>query len=910
MAKQNLLLVDPDPRSLRVMEVSLRKAGYSVTSCGDANTALEMVDLSKPDLILSDTRLPELDGFQFVRRLRENTEWRDIPFMFLSSDGSVENKVKGLELGVQDYLTKPIYIKEIITRVNLELQKKQREGIERKSGETKTRFSGSLTDMGLVDLLQTIDISRKSGVMYLSSHGRRGAIFFEDGRLIHAELGKLSGDAAVYRFLVWNEGTFDVEFRPVRCDSTTITATTQGLLMEGMRRVDEWGRLLEQLPPLANIFEVDDSELLERLAEIPDEINHVLRLFDGERSLMEAVDASTDDDLATLTAISKLYFEGLIVDSGRTSIDPGPITSSAPPAVFSESPIPESHELDDHSVVVGANPVIASSESENAALSSNESSSPDVLAPARHTQPGLFSSPADEPRTGSDQSIEPEQSRPPSVRPQSETPVDPVQQRERTEPESGPENEPADAEPFAVARPEQTSSKGRKRRRKKSRLSRTTLPGTVASPEMGEQTNDVENEEPAIDERSAVEPEPIGEGAQHQDEGDRNDYADPERLDESEAVEPAQSQAEALPHAEADEPPQATDATDAVQTTDSEDEPDSSAASGEASPDETSRDESEPDNAAQSDISELTSSGEHAAVAQDFFRAPEQTEEEDEEEEWGDLTEQVPESSSDRWLKRTTVAVAAVGVTAILAFLGYQKFVMPQPAELGHAQMPTEVLGSTDQGSEQTAPDENGSRPSETEPQATDNLGSANATSDSPNETEQPAGTTADEATAENQAPNEPGTTEPDAPVPDSTATQGSNVAPDAPEKQLAQSGGTPNVKDGPQNENYDAALKKAKRLRGKKAETAYRSALELNPQGGVALTELAFLMLNRGRNQEAKELASRAVSVDPASSKAWITLGAARQGLRDTDGARDAYRSCVARGQGKYVSQCRMMLR
>ena len=317
MAKQNLLLVDADQRSLRVLEVSLRKAGYSVTTCADAETAVEMIDLSRPDMIISDTRLPDTDGFQLVERLHAADASFDIPFMFLSSDGSVESKVRGLELGVEDYLTKPIYIKEIITRVNLVLQRRQRAGLERKSMETKTRFSGSLADMGLVDLLQTIDISRKSGVLHLvSPNGQRGAIYFDVGGLKHAELGKLKGEWAIYRALVWNEGSFELEFRPVRYDEETISSSTQGLLMEGMRRVDEWGRLLEQLPPLDAVFEIEEGELRERLAEIPDEINDVLRYFDSRRSLMEVVDEVADDDLETLAAISKLYFEGLIVDSG------------------------------------------------------------------------------------------------------------------------------------------------------------------------------------------------------------------------------------------------------------------------------------------------------------------------------------------------------------------------------------------------------------------------------------------------------------------------------------------------------------------------------------------------------------------------------------------------------------------
>ena len=320
MAKQNLLLVDADPRSLRVLEVSLRKAGYSVASCENATEALEMVELSEPDLILSDTRLPEMDGFALVEKLRERPEYSEIPLIFLSSDGSVESKVRGLELGVEDYLTKPIYIKEIITRVNLVLQRHERRGLERRS-LTKTRFSGSLSEMGLVDLLQTIDISRKTGVLELTNGERSGTVYFSGGRLIHARSGNLTGDRAIYRFLVWSDGEFDLEFRQVTPEAETIQSSTQGLLMEGMRRVDEWGRMLEQLPPLDSIFEVESDELLDRLAEIPDEINNLLRQFDGQRSLMEVVDSANDDDLQTLASISKLYFEGLIVDTGRKAGD-------------------------------------------------------------------------------------------------------------------------------------------------------------------------------------------------------------------------------------------------------------------------------------------------------------------------------------------------------------------------------------------------------------------------------------------------------------------------------------------------------------------------------------------------------------------------------------------------------------
>ena len=71
MAKQHLLLVDGDPKSLRVMEVSLKKAGFSVTTAVNGRDALDKCEISPPDLILSDTKMPEMDGFELCRRLKQ-----------------------------------------------------------------------------------------------------------------------------------------------------------------------------------------------------------------------------------------------------------------------------------------------------------------------------------------------------------------------------------------------------------------------------------------------------------------------------------------------------------------------------------------------------------------------------------------------------------------------------------------------------------------------------------------------------------------------------------------------------------------------------------------------------------------------------------------------------------------------
>ena len=334
MAKKKILLVDADPRSLRVVEVSLRKAGYNVACVEDGLAALDVVDAQTPDLVICDTKLPKLDGYALVRRLKDRSEHASIPVIFLATQRSVEDKIRGLELGVEDYLAKPIFVRELLARVNVVLARRAQDAIATQKPSTlRTRFAGSIHDMTVVDLLQTFEISRKSGSITFKSGARLGYVWFKDGKVIDAEVGALRGEEAVYRMLVWSEADFEVDFGPLERDDV-VDVTTSALVMEGMRRADEWGRLVEQLPPLTTVFEVDHERLLDRLSEIPDELNGILRLLDGRRTLAEVVDESPFEDLSTLSTLSKLYFESLLVPTDGAPAGRAEEPSVAAPVVF------------------------------------------------------------------------------------------------------------------------------------------------------------------------------------------------------------------------------------------------------------------------------------------------------------------------------------------------------------------------------------------------------------------------------------------------------------------------------------------------------------------------------------------------------------------------------------------------
>ena len=168
--------------------------------------------------------------------------------------------------------------------------------------------------MPLVDLLRAIAAHQKSGVAVISADGGgRGEIFFRQGNVVDAEVGRLSGRDAIYRLFCWSVGRLEVEWKSIR-RKDTIEMRPQDLLMEALRRVDEWRRLLAGLPPLDTIFEVDYRMLAERLADIPDEVNRILRLFDGVRTFLQVIDDCGLPDLDAAASISKLCQERIIHD--------------------------------------------------------------------------------------------------------------------------------------------------------------------------------------------------------------------------------------------------------------------------------------------------------------------------------------------------------------------------------------------------------------------------------------------------------------------------------------------------------------------------------------------------------------------------------------------------------------------
>jgi two-component system KDP operon response regulator KdpE len=122
MSDATLLLVDDDPALVRVLTVGFGARGFGLHVATTGEAAIEQFETYDPDVVILDLGLPDLDGIDVCRRLRETSR---TPIIVLSADGAEERKVRALDLGADDYLTKPFSFPELLARVRVALRHRQ-----------------------------------------------------------------------------------------------------------------------------------------------------------------------------------------------------------------------------------------------------------------------------------------------------------------------------------------------------------------------------------------------------------------------------------------------------------------------------------------------------------------------------------------------------------------------------------------------------------------------------------------------------------------------------------------------------------------------------------------------------------------------------------------------------------------
>ncbi len=237
--KPRVLMVDDEISYLTVLKLKLVNEGFNVTAVDNAADALATMEKDPPDLVVADVLMPEMDGLAMFRKMQDShARWGEVPLIFISGKDDPQTKVEALHLGAEDFLVKPVDLKELAARIRniIRRDSKRRNG---PSGPPQaTGVMGDLKNLGIPDIVQTLHLGLKTACVRINGSGGEGMIWFENGRIRHCELGKSTGEGAFYEMLRWQEGPFVIAHGQTT-KLRTIEMDEMQLMMEGLRRLDE-----------------------------------------------------------------------------------------------------------------------------------------------------------------------------------------------------------------------------------------------------------------------------------------------------------------------------------------------------------------------------------------------------------------------------------------------------------------------------------------------------------------------------------------------------------------------------------------------------------------------------------------------------------------------------------------------
>src|SRR5579862_8372552 len=230
-----LLLVDDNPMVLGMLQQSLSPLAHVTTATDAADALLKAVD-DAPDLLLCDYRMPGMDGRQLVEKLKSRPATANFSSVLMASKADIAERLSPQD-AADDYLEKPFFLKEATRRVKRTIDRIALEKMA-KTAPSDGVVRGNLSQMNVIDLMQSLEMGRKSCQLKLNRDGDKCEVFFVEGQVKHATYGSLVGDEAVFKVLRWTGGSFQLDFEG-KTDKETTQLNTQGLLMEGLRLLDE-----------------------------------------------------------------------------------------------------------------------------------------------------------------------------------------------------------------------------------------------------------------------------------------------------------------------------------------------------------------------------------------------------------------------------------------------------------------------------------------------------------------------------------------------------------------------------------------------------------------------------------------------------------------------------------------------
>lgn len=294
-----VLVIDPDASARSVLEVGLARDGFDVWVADSGAAGLLLLQGRRPDAVVLESDLGGEEGFSFVAQLRGDERLADVPVLLLSKPGDENVEALADVVGVDGFIQKPAYARDVAALVRLELARR---------GGGPLSFDAAVLQPG--HLLRALLSCPRSGRLLLA--GGRAELRFRAGRVIDARFdGQGSTLDTVVRALALTRGAYSLHLEAVD-GFAELQCSLREVVQLVMPRLQRWAKVAQRSLPLDARLQVDFGRLAQALKHLPDQINRVVQLFDGRRTVQDALVDSAFDETTTLEVATRLYLMGVL----------------------------------------------------------------------------------------------------------------------------------------------------------------------------------------------------------------------------------------------------------------------------------------------------------------------------------------------------------------------------------------------------------------------------------------------------------------------------------------------------------------------------------------------------------------------------------------------------------------------
>ncbi|HEY3449279.1 MAG TPA: response regulator [Myxococcales bacterium] len=298
MGKAPVLIADPDSRVASLAAHGLRKEGFEVLVANRGEDALAML-AGVPSLVFCEVALPGVDGFSLCENSRKEPATREVPFFLLSRKHEKSEHDRALAAKADDLLVKPLYARDLIILAKLFAGRSTHD----------TLLEGSLKNLPFFFLLRALTSGQRSGELHAPDE--KAIVHFREGKAVEAVAGELSGEAAINRLLLLSSGPFAVRLCPVLVRGT-LSHSVRDLVTQDEPRRKRFAEAVKLMGGPETRLAIDFPVLTRELPKLPPAIEQIVRLFDGKRTLLEALRASDLEEVLTAEAVLRLRTTGIL----------------------------------------------------------------------------------------------------------------------------------------------------------------------------------------------------------------------------------------------------------------------------------------------------------------------------------------------------------------------------------------------------------------------------------------------------------------------------------------------------------------------------------------------------------------------------------------------------------------------